>query len=417
MADVNLAHEIESRLPGELVAFLKDAGEIAARLGGHLYLVGGVVRDLLLGRINLDLDLTVEGDAVRLAQRMGELTGGTVVSHTRFGTARLRWRGWSADFATARAETYARPGALPSVTPGNLQADLFRRDFTINAMAIALGQEEYGRLIDLYGGQPDLWAKLVRVLHERSFIDDATRIWRAIRYEQRLDFHIEPGTLALLERDLAMLDTVSGDRIRHELELVLKEAAPEKALRRAAGLGVLARLYPALTADDWLAAKFATARRRAGPQPPVALYLALLAYRLDSQALGQLGDYLNLPRALAEVLDQAETLKHRLDRLTLPLSPGAVYRLLSGFLPLALEAAAIAAEDATARQNIYSYLDRLRYIRPLLTGGDLIRLGVAAGPRVKELLARLREAQLDGRVTSRADAERLVKDWLTEHQP
>ena len=183
--------------------------------------------------------------------------------------------------------------------PGSINDDLSRRDFTINAMAVELNPGHFGELLDLYGGRDDLEHKLIRVLHEKSFIDDATRIWRALRYEQRLDFQMEPATLKLLKRDIAMLDTISGDRIRHELELVLKEELPEKVLRRADELGVLAKLHPSLKGDGWLAEKFAQARELSLPDsPPVALYLSLLAYRLTADEIEQLISYLKITQII-----------------------------------------------------------------------------------------------------------------------
>ena len=225
---INLSDKTEKQLPAELVEFMQAAGLVATSQRQSLYLVGGVVRDLLLGRGNFDLDLVVEGDAISLAQRLADITQGKIRTHPRFNTAKLRWNRWSVDLATARSETYERPGALPRVKPGSLASDLFRRDFTINAMAIELVLGRYGQLIDPYRGRDDLNRGWVRVLHERSFIDDSTRIWRGLRYEQRLDFQLEPDTLKLLKRDIPMLDTISGDRIRHELELILREELPEK---------------------------------------------------------------------------------------------------------------------------------------------------------------------------------------------
>ncbi|MFC2005783.1 CCA tRNA nucleotidyltransferase, partial [Chloroflexota bacterium] len=256
----NLFSEIEKQLPAELVNFMKVAGEVADRQGKSLYLVGGMVRDLFLKRTNLDLDLVASGDAINLAQQLTESTHGKVITHPRFYTAKIQWNKWSIDLATARSETYDRPGALPNVKPGSLDSDLFRRDFTINAMAVELMPGRYGQLIDLYGGRNDLKHKLIRVLHERSFIDDATRIWRGLRYEQRLNFQLEPNTLRLLKRDTPMLDTISGDRIRHELELILKEEFPEKILRRAEELKALPKLHPALKGDIWLTEKFGKVR-------------------------------------------------------------------------------------------------------------------------------------------------------------
>src|SRR4030042_6195240 len=269
----NLAFELEQRLPAESLNLIRAAGELASEQGLGLYLVGGAVRDLLLGRANFDLDLVVEGDAPKLASRLAQREGGEIVVHRRFGTAKFRYKKLSIDFVTARAETYAHPGALPTVRPGSIKDDLWRRDFTINAIAIHLDRDNFGTPLDPYGGEDDLENRLIRILHEKSFIDDATRMLRAIRYEQRFDFQLEPNTEELLRRDLGMLNTISGDRIRHELELILKEECPEKMLRRASELGVLKEIHSSLKGNGWLEERFQQARSTTHPLP-IALYFS-----------------------------------------------------------------------------------------------------------------------------------------------
>ena len=288
----NLAEKIEKSLPAELIALVNDAVAIPGGREQTLYMVGGVVRDLLLGQISdvCDIDLVVEGDAVGLAAAFAEKTDGKFVAHLMFNTAKIELDKWTIDIAMARTETYARPGALPVVAAGTLRTDLFRRDFTVNAMAISLNRDNYGDLIDLYEGLKDLKAKKISILHDQSFSDDATRIWRAVRYEQRLGFRIEPATLSLLKRDLPLMKTVGGYRLRHELERVLKEKEPEKVLRRAAELGVLAALHPALKADDWLVAQFQKARQSGQSNPDY--YLGLLLYHLNAEDLQQITRYL-----------------------------------------------------------------------------------------------------------------------------
>jgi len=412
----NLASSIARQLPAGLVEFLPKVGEIAAGQGQSLYLVGGVVRDLLLERSNLDLDLVVEGDAINLAQRLADITKGKLITHSHFNTATLKWDEWSIDLATARSETYARPGALPQVKPGSLAADLFRRDFTINAMAIELGPARYGQLIDLYGGKRDLELKLIRILHEKSFIDDATRLWRGLRYEQRLDFSLEANTLERFQRDVPMLATISGDRIRHELELALREELPEKVLHRAQELGVLAKLNPGLKGDDWMVQKFGQARKLSLPGvPSLELYLALLAYRLTGEETGELIAYLRLPKSITQSLRDSASLKVKLGGLTDPdLRPSAVYRLLHGYTATAITANALATDSAATRRYIELYLNKLRNIKPALTGNDLLKLGIPSGPQMKEILQRLHEARLDGEVTSKQGEMELVRGWLAK---
>ncbi len=415
---LNFGKLIEKQLPTELVNFMWVAGEIAHTRGEKLYLVGGVVRDLLLGQANLDLDLVVEGNAIELARQLKKINKGKLTTHPRFQTAKLQWNNWSVDLTTARTETYDKPGALPTVQPSSIEDDLVRRDFTINAMAIGLNPGYYGRPIDPHGGRDDLKSKLIRVLHEKSFTDDATRIWRGLRYEQRLDFHLERKTLNLLQRDIPMLNTISADRIRYEVECILKEKYPEKVFRRAQELEVLPKLHPSLKGNGWLAEKFEQARQLCSPEPPeVGLYLALLAYPLTSEETEHLISRLKLPKSLAQDLRDTMTLKGKMRLLATPgMSPSGIYRLLANYSLPAMMTNSLATESPAASQNIHLYLTRLKYIEISLTGVDLIRLGVAPGPDVKEIMEILHRATLDGQVTSKQDEEELVKEWLAAKQ-
>jgi tRNA nucleotidyltransferase (CCA-adding enzyme) len=412
----SLSSEIKKQLPLELVELMRLAGELAQKRGQKLYLVGGVVRDLLLGRENFDLDLVVEGDAIALACELAETKQCKLVTHRRFGTAKLTWDGGSTDLATARSETYAKACALPTVNPSIIRDDLLRRDFTINAMAVALTPDLYGQLLDLYGGMSDLEGKLVRVLHGKSFIDDATRIWRAVRYEQRLSFHLESGTLELVKRDVDYLKKVSGDRIRHELELILKEEFPEKALCRADELRVLSKLHPKLKADDWLSAKYEQVRQRSSPDgPSIGLYLALLVYRMGSKDVEEFISYLRLRKASGRILLDTINLKENLGHLASPqVTSGQVYTQLAGCAIEAVVANIIAAGMPSAVPRLTEFIEKLRYIRPVLNGEDLKKLGVAQGPEIKEMLHRLLKAKLDGKAAARRDEEALVLNWRAE---
>ncbi len=417
---INLGNKIEKQLPIEVVEFLESAGLVAANLGWSLYLVGGIVRDLLLGRSNpglpifsrtgLDIDLVVEGDAIALAKLLAENTGGKLLIHLRFGTAKLKWDEWNADLAMARTETYSRPGALPTVKPSLIVHDLFRRDFTVNAMAVELIPGRWGQLIDPYGGLADLKDKKIRILHENSFIDDATRIWRAIRYEQRFAFSLERNTLRLLNRDIRQFSTISGDRIRHELERVLKEAEPEKVLRRADGLGVLAKLHPKLKGNDWLAEKFQEARRLIQPGTSIALNVVLLTYPLTKSEIESLISYLHFPKPLAQTLRDSCSLKTRLKLMSkTDLRPSRVYELLYGYSEMAITALSLATESPTVRRHIELFLARLRYVKPSLTGEDLKKLGIPASSERKEILHKLLLARLNGQVNSGKEEEKLVR--------
>ena len=217
--------------------------------GLEAYLVGGPVRDLLLGASTTDLDVTVVGDAVAVAEKLAADIDGRLTVHQRFGTATVATASVTIDLVTARRETYRAPGALPDVEPGGIADDLARRDFTINAMASPMpGPAD--ELVDPHGGRADLDAGLIRVLHPESFLDDPTRILRAVRYAARFGFAIEPETARLMAEALAgrALSTLTGDRLRHELQRTFEETNPAAALRLAHHRGVLAAIHPALTA-------------------------------------------------------------------------------------------------------------------------------------------------------------------------
>jgi tRNA nucleotidyltransferase (CCA-adding enzyme) len=283
-------------------------------------------------------------------------------------------------------------------------------------MAVALTPDLYGQLLDLYGGMSDLEGKLVRVLHGKSFIDDATRIWRAVRYEQRLSFHLESGTLELVKRDVDYLKKVSGDRIRHELELILKEEFPEKALCRADELRVLSKLHPKLKADDWLSAKYEQVRQRSSPDgPSIGLYLALLVYRMGSKDVEEIISYLRLRKASGRILLDTINLKENLGHLVSPqVTSGQVYTQLAGCAIEAVVANIIAAGMPSAVPRLTEFIEKLRYIRPVLNGEDLKKLGVTQGPEIKEMLHRLLKAKLDGKAADRRDEEALVLNWRAE---
>ncbi len=411
---------MEQHLPRQLLVFIKDISEQAGRHEQRVYLVGGIVRDLLLedpslrsgplgSGLRFDVDLVVEGDAVRLAQQVADTGQAKLLAHHRFGTAKLSYGDFTLDMATARKETYARPGALPTVTPGTLKDDLIRRDFSINAMAISLSSHDYGELVDPYQGKSDLEHHLIRVLRTESFSDDATRILRAVRYEQRLGFELETQTARLLKRDTAMLDTISGDRIRHELELVFGEEQPELAIRRLAKLGVLQRISPFLKGDGWIARRFDKARRLKKPTQLPSLYFCLFIYASGEGELGQFLGHLNMPAKLSHAMRDTLRLKNTLwllDRSSL--KPSEVYYLLQEYDTLAIEANAIASESSMVHGYLQLFLTKLRYVRTSLDGEQLKRLGISAGPEMGKVLQILHKARLDGEVNTKADEKKLA---------
>ena len=397
------------RLPPSLLKLTLAAGELADKSGIRAYMVGGIVRDLMLGRPPIDIDIMAEGDAVRLARQMAEKLGARLTTHRAFGTASLKIDGYSVDLATCRSEVYRQPGALPLVRPGSIREDLQRRDFTINAMAVCINKSNQGELTDLFGGCEDLSEGLVRVLHNKSFQDDATRMMRAVRYEQRLGFRLESGTSKLLRRSLDMLDTISGDRLKNDLSLWLNETHPEKILRRAGRLGILAKLHPALSWDPMMSSAFRRAARGNGAANPM-LYFCLLVYNLDEGELYELLGRLNLIGSRLDLLShQSLELKGNLDELDNPaIKKSELYFMLKEYDTTAIHANLYYAEAAAARRNLRLYLDRLCYVKTSLGGNELLTLGVRQGPQVGIALKKLLAAKLDGVIRSKSDEINII---------
>ncbi|MDO8615761.1 MAG: hypothetical protein Q7T33_08515 [Dehalococcoidia bacterium] len=409
MKKANLIGKWSRALPPAGRDTVRQLCHAAERNGIALYLVGGPVRDLLLGLPSLDADIAVEGD---LAALLAGLPGLRTVRHARFLTATVRGDGFTLDLATARSETYQRPGALPTVTPAAIRKDLLRRDFTINAMALALTGEHRGELTDPSGGERDLNARRLRVLHDASFRDDATRILRAARYEARLACSIEPRTSKLLQRDLPYLDSISAARIHHEISRTLWEIEPERILLRLQELGALRAVYPAWSFSAAQAQAFQTLRHLRSPALHAA-YWPLLAWEASIRDSG-LARRLALTRTQAQCIAAVPHLRAiEPDLAERPLSAGRVCEMLAPHpLPAAWALAAITTLALT-RERCLDYLLRLRHVRTALRGDDVLALGVSPGPPVGDALRQLKVAKLNGEVKSRRDEEQFVSRLLT----
>ena len=398
------------RLPPPLLKLALTAGRLAGRSGVKVYLVGGIVRDLMLGRPCVDIDLAVEGDAVRLALQMAEKMDARLTVHRSFGTASLKIDGFNVDLATCRSEIYRYPGALPVVKPGSLRDDLKRRDFTINAMAVCVNAPDRDVMTDLFGGRRDLSQGLVRVLHDKSFQDDATRMMRAVRYEQRLGFKLERSTVRLLKRSLDMLDTISGDRLKNELLLWLNEDHCFNILRRASQLGITGKLHPAL---KWNQAMSAAFRRAAAPDivKTSPLYFCLLVYNLNEDELYELLGRLNLAGSRLDLLSsQSLKLRSMCKTLVKPaIKRSKIYSTLHEFDPVAIQTVGCYAVIPGLRRNLKLYLDTLRYVKTSLGGNELLKLGLCEGPRVGAILNKLLAARLDGAIRSKSDETKLAR--------
>ena len=367
-----------------------------------VYLVGGAVRDLLLGAGSPDLDLAVEGNARAAARALAERLGGQAVEHERFGTATVRADRLAVDLAQTRTETYPTPGALPVVAAARLPADLRRRDFTINAMAVALTGDELGHLHDPFEGRRDLDRRTVRVLHDGSFLDDPTRLLRAVRYETRLGFRMDPET-ERLAREAVRIGaprTVSGQRIRDELLDLLAEVNVPSGVERLAGLGLDTALHPELEPDVELVAGAALGAGEVGADRVLATLAALIAPA--GEALVPWIESLGLPRGERDrVLKAARDAPALAEGLgAVELSPSAIHALLREEPP---EALALALALGVSPEPLLEWSSRLRFVRLDITGDDLIAAGVEPGPALGRALAETLRAKLDGEVAGRDD--------------
>ena len=402
----NVGELLESRLSAEKLGAVRAVAVAAARLRLPMYLVGGTVRDILLPTAVSDLDLAVVGDGLEAVADLAERLDGRVLARSQFGTMKLDVAGTVVDLALARTETYSRPGALPEVRPSGIRDDLARRDFSINAMAVSLG-DRFGEVIDPFGGRQDLDARLIRVLHPGSFADDATRILRAARYAARLGFRLEEETGKLLKRSLPYLDTISGDRVRNELERCFTERDTGLALLMTQELGALRAVHPDLALSE--RADSALSEPAFDTLSPRGLVLlALLAYAAsDGQGICR---RLNLSGRRAEAVGGVPRVKAVYGELGRdPMPPSRVVDILKPLDDAAIEACILAMCGGVAVDRMRQYLAELRHVRPELGGSDLIALGVPEGPKVGEMLAELRRARLDGLLATAEDEERYVR--------
>lgn len=403
---------LDAALAPDDLTLLRRLGDTAANEGVELWLVGGPVRDALLGRPVLDLDLTSEAPAADLGPRLAERLGGTCGARSAFGTVKLRLGGRTLDLATARSEVYPYPASLPViVAQAGISDDLARRDFGINAMAASLHPRRFGELLDTQGGVADLGAGVVRVLHRASFRDDPTRIFRAARYVSRLGFRFDASTRRQLRRNLPHVDALSAARVRREIERLLTEQNAAGALLTAVRLGVLPAVEAGVATPEVRAAlKRADTRGLRG----LAL-LGALTHPLPAERADAFRERIGATRRQSQVMRAVVRLREAEARLAAAQRPSRVSRVVGAVPREAVEAASVAASSASARRNLARYLDASHRRSPL-DGHDLLALGVPPGPAVGGMLTTLRNAVLDGVVRTRAQAERFVRKRLAAQQ-
>lgn len=420
----NVTGVMAEQLPRDVIQLLKDFGELAEGLGYKAYAVGGFIRDLLLRRSNLDIDIVVEGDGIRFARAFAEKYGVRARCHKKFNTAVLIFPdGLKVDVATARLEYYQYPAALPVVQFGSLKMDLYRRDFTINTLAVALNPEEFGELIDFFGGQKDIKDKAVRVLHNLSFVEDPTRILRAVRFEQRFSFKVGKQTAGLMRNTVKMglLSKLGGHRLFHELQQILMEEDPLPAIRRMGEFEVLAAFHPSLRYDAHMQALFARVKEVISwyelsfldePLESWWVYFLVLFSRLSRKELKQVLDRLEIPLSRQERIvwtyNRVDHLLGTFFRLPDP-RPSDIYRALQPFRPEELLFLMVQATCEDVRRIVSHYCHRYRHVQTELKGRDLKAMGFPPGPLYSRILNDLLDARLNGQVRSRAEELEFVK--------
>ena len=404
--NVNLADLLKKSLDSSLLDLIHHIADESSALGFAIYLVGGSVRDLLLARPIVDLDLTLEGDAIKLARALVKKHGGDLTTHEKFFTA--TWTPQSSnsqilDLISARRETYSHPGALPAVTKSTLDDDLRRRDFTINAMAIRVDGDHFGELYDPLHGQSDLEKKLIRALHPNSFLDDPTRIFRAVRYAERYGFTIESETLKLVNDDsLKILSGLSGERLRHEFDLIFEEPNPTALLKQITELGMLESIHPQLQVTSYELPLLEY------PSPDFGEFVipdmlsfsqtvTWILWLMDSPMpeIEDIAERLAFPVLLTKAVVSASTLKKDLPSFKDWKPSQWTFHLDE------LPSLSIYAVYLVSKENALSeYLSKWQYVKPITTGDDLKARGLEPGPRFGEILRQLRAAWLDGEVKS-----------------
>jgi tRNA nucleotidyltransferase (CCA-adding enzyme) len=424
----NICTMMSESLDRDIMLLLREIGETAQDVGIQAYTVGGFVRDLLLHIKNLDIDIVVEGNGIAFAREFARRKQATVRTHEKFSTATvLLPDGMRIDVATARLEYYEYPAAMPIVELSSLKLDLYRRDFTINAMAIHLNPKRFGTLVDFFNSQNDLKERRIRVLHNLSFVEDPTRIFRAIRFEQRLDFQITRHAEKLIKNAvrMQMFNKFSGPRFFGELKLILSEDNPLASLRRMSSFDLFPFLWPDLRPNLKIDRRFIHVMTQAEKSiawfkllylrerlEPWVVYLLAVYSRSRVRQLLNFCDRFELPEKQRKLLIRRKTKGERiaLDMLQRPfMKPSEIYWLLKELDNEGLLYLMTIARKKYIQRAVSRYVTTLANVQPLINGRDLQTLGYRPGPDFRTMLNHLLESQLNGEIHTRAEAIDLIR--------
>ncbi len=419
----NLEQLLEKAIPRKVQKLLRQAGKIAEELGYKAFIVGGIVRDILLGIENLDIDLVIEGDGILFSTQFAKKVGGEIKKYKEFGTAAITFPdGFKLDIATSREEFYSEPASLPQVRPALLQRDLFRRDFTVNSLAIDISPSNFGFLTDFFEGEKDLREKKVRVLHSRSFIEDPTRIFRAIRFEQRYGFTIEKKTQKLIEEALGgkIFQKLSKERIREELIQILKEDRPEKSIRRMQEFGILKAIYPELklTSQEekildnlidvfaWFEIIFERKVKK------WLIRLLVISENLNEEKTRDFCEKYKFTREEKEsIINTRIEAKRIIKEFKTPqdLLPSFIYEILSPLSQETLLFTTAKAEEKIVKKRIFFYFTRLKKLKIEVNGNDLKKMGYKPSPLFKKIFEEVKKAKLNGQVKTKEEEINYVR--------
>ncbi len=426
----NIKKFMSERLPGKLLDTLRRIGTVARDIGVNAYVVGGFVRDLFLYRQNEDIDIVVEGDGIHFAKKFARLSGARLHTHAKFGTAVIIFKdGFKIDVATARMEYYKFPAALPTVEMSSIKLDLFRRDFTINTLAIRLNPDNFGTLIDFFTAHKDIKEKTVRVLHNLSFVEDPTRVFRAIRFEQRFGFSIGKLTAGLIDNAIKMdfFKRLGGHRVFSELRQILEEENPAAAIIRLQDYKLLKVIHPTINANKGLKPAFQSVKKvldwydllfMEEPYIKWPVYFMALTRQCDKKTVEEICDRFELPPRYRTVFCrqrfEADRCIYGLER-RLPKKNSTIYNRLNGLrIELLLYMLAMTVKEPVKRA-ISRYCTKLRFVAPVISGKDLKRLGLKPGPVFRQVLDAARDARLNGKIESARDEYEFARNYIRKH--
>lgn len=422
---------IEKVVPERVKDILAKIGAIGDRMNFPAFIVGGVVRDLFLGIKNYDLDIVIEGEGIAFAQELSRDLGGRIKSHEKFGTAVVILAdGFKIDVATARREFYEYPAAFPKVELSSIRKDLYRRDFTINAMAIQLNQKYFGKLVDFFGGQRDLYKGIIRVLYNLSFVEDPARIIRAIRFEQRYNFKMDRTTEDFLKKAIAdkLLSRLRRKRITEELILILKEENPLKSLKRLEELGALKYILPELELNEETIERLKKVKDNYNywvcnlSDEKIEVWIIYFCSLIRSLKKGQIRRIFNKLIIKRKSIDKITSCYLNLDRIIKILSsnnkilPSTIYLKLKDLANEVLFLVMLENDTDITKERIYNYLNKYKREILYISGRELQELQIKPGPVYSKILNRLLCAQLDGEVKNKRDEIRLVKNIIKERK-